>query len=403
MRYRDLDIRTRREQPARVDMAGAAFLIRAGYQTESRQVTRLGERAIAHLQELAASSVDLPRQLGLAVTRTAGADIYFEASAGEIQILRCPSCGYAEDHEIARSARHEPADEAALPLQKIATPDCTTIESLTAFLGITKDRTAKALLYTRLSDLQSVFAVVRGDMQISRRKLVDLLGDVRAATQEEIVRAGAAPGYASPVGLTRALVVVDYLVTRSANLVAGANETGFHLQNTNYGRDYVAPMVADLALASCGDPCPNCGSPLTCFSGMRLAGRDGWDFQNLLTALAETHHDEKGLRMPWSVAPFDAYLMHLPARELNTRAAADGLDASLQAAGITVLYDDRDERAGVKFNDADLIGCPVRLTVGERNLKDGMVELKYRVGEEVVVVPLADAVDRIRSTSRIHP
>jgi prolyl-tRNA synthetase len=403
MRYRDLDIRTRREQPARVDVAGEALLIRASYLTDGKQPTRLGERAIEHLRELAASSADLPRQLGLQVTRTQGADTYFDVPAGGIPVLRCLSCGYAEDREIARCARPPPPDEAALPLRKIPTPDCSTIESLAAFLGTTKDRTAKALLYTRLSDLQFVFAVVRGDMQISRRKVVDLVGDVRAATEEEIVEAGAAPGYASPVGLTHALVIVDDLVPRSANLVAGANETGFHLQNTNYGRDYMAQMVSDLALASSGDPCPNCGTGLASFFGMRLAGTDGWHFRNLLAALAEAHHDEKGLRIPWSAGPFDTYLMQLPARELNTRAAADDLYARLQTGGISVLYDDRDERAGVKFNDADLIGCPVRLTVGERGLKDGMVELKYRDGQEVLAVRLEDAVDRIRSASRTNP
>jgi prolyl-tRNA synthetase len=175
------------------------------------------------------------------------------------------------------------------------------------------------------------------------------------------------------------LIVVDDLVPFMQNLVAGANEAGYHLKNTNYGRDYSAEIVEDLVQARAGDPCPACLNPLTVLSAVNLATRKTYDLQNILLALAETHHNAKGLTLPHPAAPFDVYLMHVPGKEIDTRARAEELYNTLRSAGIRVLFDDRDERAGVKFNDADLIGCPVRVTVGEKALKEGMVEIKKRI------------------------
>jgi prolyl-tRNA synthetase len=158
--------------------------------------------------------------------------------------------------------------------------------------------------------------------------------------------------------------------------VAGANETGYHLLNTNCGRDYSPEIIADLVQAKSGDSCDRCDSPLSTISSIQLAARSEFNFENILLALAEIHHDDKGLTFPKSAAPFDVFLMHIAGKEIDTRAKAEEIYDQLQSAGFTVLFDDRDERAGVKFNDADLIGCPVRVTVGEKNLKNGMVELK---------------------------
>jgi prolyl-tRNA synthetase len=226
-------------------------------------------------------------------------------------------------------------------------------------------------------------------MQLSEAKLKRHAGEVRPATTEEIERAGAAAGYASPVGLQGALIVVDDLIPQSQNLVAGANESGYHLRNTNYGREYTAEIVEDLVQAAAGDACIQCGNPLSVISAIHLATRSEYHFANLLLALAETHHDPKGLMLPHPAAPFDVYLMHVPGKELDTRAQADELYQSLQRAGISVLFDDREERAGVKFNDADLIGCPLRVTVGEKGLKEGMVELKPRKDKENRLIGLA--------------
>jgi prolyl-tRNA synthetase len=244
-------------------------------------------------------------------------------------------------------------------------------------------------MYTRLSDSQFIFVVVRGDMQLSEAKLKQHVGEVRPATTEEIERSGAAVGYASPIGLKETLIVVDDLIPQSQNLVAGANETGYHLRNTNYGRDYSAEIIADLVQAATGDACINCGNLLSSLSAISLATRNEYQFENILLALAETHHDPKGLTLPHPAALFDMYLMHLPGKEMDTRAKADEVYHSLQSAGISVLFDDREERAGVKFNDADLIGCPLRITAGEKALKEGMVELKPRKEKENRLISLA--------------
>ena len=252
-------------------------------------------------------------------------------------------------------------------------------------------------MYTRVSDGKFVFVVVRGDMQLSEAKLKSQVGDVRAATAEEILNAGAAAGYASAIGLKDALIVVDDLIPLSQNLVAGANEVGYHLENTNYGRDYSTEIVTDLIQAKEGDACINCGNPLSVLSAIKLASHTEYDFENILLALAETHHDDKGLTLPHPTAPFDVYLMNVPGKELDTRAKAEEIYHSLQSAGISVLFDDRDERAGVKFNDADLIGCPIRVTVGEKALKEGKTELKQRTGKEILLISFENLIQQIQS------
>ncbi len=252
-------------------------------------------------------------------------------------------------------------------------------------------------MYTRTSDNQFIFVVVRGDMTLSEAKLKNAVGDIRMATAEEITNAGAAVGYASPVGLNakRALIIVDDLVPQSPNLAAGANETGYHLLNTNCGRDYSHEIVADLILAKAGDACISCGNPLSSFATFHLATRSIFNFENILLALAETHHDDKGLTFPKSAAPFDVYLMHIAGKQLDTRAKAEEIYNDLQATSISVLFDDRDERAGVKFNDADLIGCPIRITVGEKALQNGMVELKLRNEKDNKLISLEKIIEEI--------
>ena len=298
-------------------------------------------------------------------------------------------------HRAARAGPFCKTDvppEAQLPLEKVWTPDCHTIEALAAFLGIPKEKTAKALMYTRIADNKFVFVIVRGDMQLSEAKLKQHVGEIRPATTEEIERSGAVPGYASPIGLKDTLIVVDDLVPDMENLVAGANEVGYHLKNTNYGRDYSAAIVEDLVQTKAGDPCPHCTNLLTILSAISLATRKTYDVQNILLALAETHHDAKGLTLPHPAAPFDVYLMQIPGKEIDTRVKAEEIYGTLQTAGIRVLFDDRDERAGVKFNDADLIGCPVRITVGEKALKEGMVEFKPRKEKDNRLVPVENLV-----------
>lgn len=353
---------------------------------------------------------------------------------GEDSLLFCDACGYSANRQVATFSKPEPQPEAALALEKVATPGASTIENLAQFLNIGTDKTAKAVFFTarfienRKEEQGLVFAVVRGDMEVNETKLANLVkaSELRPATDEEIQASGAAPGYASPVGISGVRVVVDDLVPRSPNLVAGANEPGYHLRNVNYGRDFTAGIVADIAAAREGDGCPVCGKPMRLVRGVEVGnifklgtrysdaldctfldeqgsqkavimGSYGIGVGRLLACIAEEHHDERGLVWPASVAPYPVHIVILPGREVDTALIASGIEAALMEADLEPLVDDRLESAGVKFNDADLIGLPVRLTVSERAFKQGGVELKMRASGELSIVPLERVVAVVRS------
>ncbi|MBK9778577.1 MAG: hypothetical protein IPP55_00770 [Anaerolineales bacterium] len=375
MKYTSLSIQTQREFPNNARTQGFGWLVRAGYITRDNQLLPLGEQMIARLKKCDINS------LGLSLQKNES-DVYFPLSTGNVELAHCPSCQYTERLELAQFKKTALPREEERPLEKISTPDCNTIEALAALLNIPKEKTAKALMFVRKADNKFIFIAVRGDMQLSEAKLRKFVGEVALADVESISKSGAAAGYASPIGLRDALILVDDLIPESQNLVAGANEAGYHLLNTNYPRDYAAEMVADLVQAKAGDGCPKCGNPLEVSSAIQIASGSEVDFENLMLSLAETNHDDKGLTLPNSAAPFDVYLMHVPGKTMDTKAKAEEIYNALQNAGTSVLFDDRDERAGVKFNDADLIGCPTRLTVGEKGLQNGMVELKRRTSSE---------------------
>lgn len=404
MRFSQLAIQTQRDAPANARTAGFALLVRAGYLTRDGQPLELArlmlENVRKHYETLAARfdpSPELSKSffagLGLRVISSGEADeCYFPITTGADEILVCGACGYASRRETASLHKKAFSAEAPLPVEQVSTPNCNTIESLASLLHIPKEKTAKALMYTRLADGKFVFVTVRGDMQLSEAKLRQRIGEVRPATAAEITAAGAVAGYASPIGIGDALVVVDDLIPRSPNLVAGANLSGFHLKNVNYPRDFQADLVADIILPRSGDACPECTAPLELRTAETISTDGEICFDRLLLPLAESHHDEKGLTLPRAVAPFDVYLMNVPGKTINTTLEAENIYAQLKAAGILVLYDDREERAGVKFNDADLIGCPIRITVGERGLQNGMAELKVRNATESEQVLLAEIV-----------
>jgi prolyl-tRNA synthetase len=273
-----------------------------------------------------------------------------------------------------------------------------------------------------------VFAVVRGDTELNETKLTNALKakELRPATEDEIRAVGAVPGYASPVGLMNTLVVVDDLVPQSPNLVSGANEDGYHLLNVNYGRDYQADLVVDLSAATDGDACIKCGNPLRSIRGVEVGnifklgtrysdsmgcyfldkdgkeqpvimGSFGIGSGRLLGCVAEEHHDENGLAWPISTAPYQVHLVTLSGKSgSKVEQAADEIYIELGNAGIEVLYDDREESPGVKFNDADLIGLPIRLTVSERSLGKKGFELKLRTSSKKDLVPAENVVNRVK-------
>jgi len=388
MKYSELKIQTQREAPNNARTKGFAFLVRAGYLTRDNELLPLGAQAIKHLQDLS-SKPDFLQSLSIPYYQSEDS-FFFPLSSGNTEIMHCNSCQYTEMVELAQFKKTPFEPDDGFPLEKVATPDCNTIEQLANFLNIPKEKTAKALMYTRVADGNFLFIVVRGDMQLSEAKLKKLVDDIRPATAEEIAKAGAVAGYASPIGLQDGIIIADDLIPLSQNLAAGANEAGYHFINTNHGRDYFAEIIADIVQAKEGDACIKCGNPLILINSIGLAHHNEYNFKNILVAIAETHHDEKGLTFPPSASPFDMYLMHVPGKTMDTRAKAEEIYDQLQGIGIPVLFDDRDERAGVKFNDADLIGFPIRITVGEKALQNGMVELKKRNEPSSQTIPLEE-------------
>jgi prolyl-tRNA synthetase len=338
---------------------------------------------------------------------------------GEDTILICDHCGYTANRQVARFRKSVREAEEQRPVEKVATPGTSTIETLASSLEIPKSSTAKAVfLVATVEDSERfVFAVVRGDMELNETKLANAVGasGLRSALPEEVRAVGAAPGYGSPLGVEGAIVVVDDAIPVSPNLVAGANEEGFHFLNVNYGRDFEADTVADIASAGEGSLCPECGDTMRAARGVEVGnifklgtrysetfgagyldkdgrrkpvvmGSYGIGLGRLLACIAEEHHDENGLVWPVSVAPYHAHIVAAEADEM-----AEGLYERLVSAGVEVLYDDRNESLGAKFMDADLIGAPVRLTLTPRSLQKGGVEIKARQNKEGYVVPIQEA------------
>ena len=353
---------------------------------------------------------------------------------GEDTILLCDGCGYAANRQVARFRKPAAPEEPPRPVEKVATPGTTTIEDLAAFLDVPRSKTAKAvfLVATTLEGGREVerfvLAVVRGDMEVNETKLSNALRarELRPAREEEIRAVGAEPGYGSPLGVRGAVVVVDEAIPESPNLVAGANEPGYHLRNVNYGRDFRADIVADIAAAGEGCACLVCGRPMRAPRGVEVGnifklgtrysetmgctfldaegnprpvvmGSYGIGLGRLLACVAEEHHDEHGLIWPCTVAPYPVHLLALGTAEGKPAVVAEGLYRELKSAGLEALYDDREESPGVKFMDADLIGLPLRLTVSERSLGQGGVEFKRRDRPERFVVPLEEVISRVRA------
>jgi prolyl-tRNA synthetase len=355
----------------------------------------------------------------------------FVTEYGEDTALLCPKCGYAADSEIAAFVK-EPAHagEEPKPVEEIDTPDLHTIAALADRLGITESKTCKAVFYsaTLENGTQPIFVAIRGDMDVNEAKLRNALGatDVRYMEEADTTKAGFIAGSASAVGLRGVRIVADDLLPQELNLVAGANRPDKHLLNVNYGRDWQADIVADIALAREGYLCANCRTPMDQRRGIEMGqvfklgtrysemmgatfldregkqqpvimGSYGIGIERLLAAVIEANHDEAGIVWPRSVAPFDVHIVAIQSDKPEVREAAERLYEQLGALGIPALYDDRDETPGVKFNDADLLGTPLRVTVSPRNLANQTIELKGRTEGESRTAPLGEAVMAVQS------
>jgi prolyl-tRNA synthetase len=337
---------------------------------------------------------------------SASMDYLAPAAAGENTLVTCERGDYAADLEIARGIPRAPEFPAALDApEDVETPGATTIDDLAKMLGIDDAATSKAMPV--VTDGRVVLALVRGDDRLDDMKMVEALGEaVRPATEDEIRETfGADPGSIGPVGIAVEVVADEAL--REGQFVAGANRTGHHLRGVQAGRDFEA-RFANIREVREGDTCPKCGGKLRLQTAIEVGhifkletrytkpleatfldedgkekllimGSYGIGPARTMAAIVEQHHDEHGIQWPRSVAPYDVHLVALPG--LEERAAE--VAAKLDAAGDAVLLDDRDQRAGEKFADADLIGLPVRVTVGKKTLEDGAVDIRSReTGEE---------------------
>ncbi len=338
---------------------------------------------------------------------------------GEDTIITCPHCGYTANRQVATFKKQYFAEEPKAK-ELVATPNAKTIEDLCDFLNIPATKTAKALFMVGsfIDDTNGeeqdklIVGIVRGDMEIEENKLQNAAkaNSLRPAHEEEILAAGIVPGFGSPIGAKEGtVIIIDDSVAKSNNLVAGANKEGYHYLNTNYGIDYQG-QVADIASAASGYACPECGQPLNSSKGVEVGnifqlgtrysqamncyyqdengvrkpvimGSYGIGIGRLLACLCEEYNDANGLKLPIAVAPYQVHFISL----IKDSDISDKIANELEAAGIEVLYDDRKETAGVKFADADLIGIPIRITLGNRSYKEGKCEVKLRSNEDEVM------------------
>jgi prolyl-tRNA synthetase len=368
-------------------------------------------------------------------------EFIFLTNSGEDTILICDQCDYAANQEKAEFIRPKKTTSQPLDIEKIKTPETTTIDQLVNLLKIDKSDTAKAVLYmaTPRTDDTSfpIFVVIRGDLEINEVKLMNLVDarEITPMSDEDLSRYNIVSGYASPIGITSEIrIIADISITETSNLVSGANEVGYHLTNTNYSRDWVASDIADIAIADDGNTCAKCtghkegnlkisrgiemghvfrlGKTYTSVfettildqSGKQLTpimGCYGIGIDRILSAAVEAHHDQDGIIWPKQLSPYNIHLTALNFEQDSTVAEeATKFYEKIQDAGLTVLFDDRDENPGVKFKDADLIGIPIRITISSRNNAENVVELKLRNSETSEKIKKENIIEVLQQLSK---
>ncbi len=343
------------------------------------------------------------------------------ADSGEAEIVYCNDCDYAANVEKAELHTIKTADEAALPLEKVETPHCKTIAEVCEFLKLPVEKSVKAVAYD--SDKGLILCFVRGDHEVNEVKVINAVGatEVEMAAEESLAKAGTVGGYMGPVGidLDKATVVVDQSVMEMHNVCCGANEEGYHMINVNPGRDFKPSIVTDIRLIQAGDPCPHCGGKVSKARGIEVGqvfklftkyskamnatyldengkenpmvmGCYGIGVSRTMAATIEQNNDKDGMIWPVAIAPFHVVVVPVNTKDAESTAKAEEIYENLRKAGVEVVIDDRNERPGVKFKDADLIGYPLRVVVGPKTLAAGNIEVKARRTGEVRMLPVTE-------------
>jgi prolyl-tRNA synthetase len=336
---------------------------------------------------------------------------------GEDEIVYCSDCGYAANLEKAQSIKPKMEKGEPLPIEEISTPHIKTIEEVANFVGVPASHTLKAVFYS--ADDEIVFVVIRGDIDANETKLKNLLkcSELRLATETEVKAAGLVAGSASPIGIKGIRIIADDSINSGSNFIAGANKPDTHLKNVNYPRDFKIDILADIATAQAGDGCPKCNGKLKSSRGIEVGhvfklgtflseklgasfldqngvpqsitmGTYGIGLGRLMAAAVEQNHDDKGIIWPVAIAPYHIYLCPLRLENSDVAENAEKLYRNLTRKNFEVLFDDRDESPGVKFNDADLIGIPLRLTISPRTLEGRSIEVKWRKEKQAELLPL---------------
>ena len=354
------------------------------------------------------------------------AEFMVKSEVGEDDVVFCSACDYAANIEKAEATPEKEQVEELLEMEKVATPDSRGIDEVSAFLNVSPKKTVKLLMFN--IDGKIVGVVVRGDREVNEVKVANAAnasGDIELASHEEVMRAtNAETGFAGPVGLRVDLLLVDEEVSNMYNMVVGANETGYHLTGVNYGREFEG-VVGDFRNVENGETCPRCGKEVTIARGTEVGhifklgtkyseamnakfidedgkekpfimGCYGIGVTRTVASIIEQHHDENGIIWPLEVAPYHVSVVAVNSKDEDQMRIATEIYEELRAIGVDALLDDRKERAGVKFKDSELMGIPMRVTVGKK-IGDGEVEFKLRAGGENETIKIEEVKDRVRA------
>lgn len=354
------------------------------------------------------------------------AEFMVKSEVGEDEVVFCSCCNYAANMEKAPAISEYQAEETYLELKKTHTPEVRSVEELVKFFNATEKKFAKTLIYK--ADEKVVAVMVRGDRAVNEIKVINAIGgaiEFEMANVETVKNATSAEvGFAGPIDLKVDVLLVDEEVSKMYNFITGANETGFHYENVNYGRDFTG-KIGDFRNVTEGDKCPKCQGTLTIARGVEVGhifklgtkysasmgatfidenGEDkplemgcyGIGINRTMAAIIEQHHDENGITWPLAVAPYQAIVVPVVTKDEEQMRVAEELYCKLKQIGVEVLMDDRNERVGVKFKDSDLIGIPMRITVGKK-ISEGKVEFKLRTNSENEIISIEDVVDRVKA------